>query len=75
MIFRIKGVRIIRANNLKGSNNLFDLDDFSNYRSSNYMSSTVFSIELTMFCRTSYYFSFTEKYDILPSSANCYAPL
>ena len=54
---------------------MFDLDDFSNYRSSNYMNSTVFSLELIKFFRTSYYCSFTEKYDILPRNTNCYAPL
>ena len=46
MIFRIMGVRIIGAFkgllvNSKTSKNFFGLGDFSNYRSSNYMSLTV----------------------------------
>ena len=31
---------------MKGPKDFFDLDDFSNHRSSNYMSSTVFSIKI-----------------------------
>ena len=50
-IIRIIGVSIYDRENLRRPENLFELHDYSNYRSLDYMSSTVFARDLKRMLR------------------------